>query len=116
MTDPVEELSRKARALSPEDHVTNFSQFGLTAPILRSLEDLGFEEPTPVQARALPILLAGRDMVAQALTGSTRVARKAGGPRTLVAPDLTAVAGVERVALVRLRDVHHAVGHHGSAL
>ena len=53
----------------PEDHVNDFSQFGLTAAILRSLDDLGFEEPTPVQARALPILLAGRDMVAQALTG-----------------------------------------------
>jgi ATP-dependent RNA helicase DeaD len=41
---------------------------------LRSLEDLGFEEPTPVQARALPILLAGRDMVAQALTGTGKTA------------------------------------------
>jgi len=54
--------------------VNAFSQFGLTAPVLRSLEDLGFEEPTPVQARALPILLAGRDMVAQALTGTGKTA------------------------------------------
>jgi ATP-dependent RNA helicase DeaD len=54
--------------------VNDFSQFGLTAPILRSLEDLGFEEPTPVQAKALPILLAGRDMVAQALTGTGKTA------------------------------------------
>jgi ATP-dependent RNA helicase DeaD len=54
--------------------VNDFSQFGLTAAILRSLEDLGFEEPTPVQARALPILLAGRDMVAQALTGTGKTA------------------------------------------
>jgi ATP-dependent RNA helicase DeaD len=54
--------------------VNDFSQFGLTAPVLRSLEDLGFEEPTPVQAKALPILLAGRDMVAQALTGTGKTA------------------------------------------
>ena len=51
-----------------------------------------------------------------AIDPAGRVAGQAGGPGTLVAPDLTAIAGVERVALVRLRDVHHAVGHHRSAL
>ena len=52
----------------------NFEDFGLSAPVLRALREMGFEEPTPVQTRAMPPLLAGRDVVAQALTGTGKTA------------------------------------------
>ena len=51
-----------------------FSDFDLSKPVLRSLHEMGFEEPTPVQSRAIPVLLAGRDVVAQALTGTGKTA------------------------------------------
>lgn len=50
--------------------MSDFREMGLSAPVLQSLSELGFEEPTPVQARAIPLLLQGRDVVAQALTGT----------------------------------------------
>ena len=41
---------------------------------MRGLRDMGFEEPTPVQAEAIPHLLQGTDVVAQALTGTGKTA------------------------------------------
>ena len=54
--------------------MAGFADLGLSEPLLRSLAELGFEEPTPVQARAIPFLLHGRDVVAQALTGTGKTA------------------------------------------
>ena len=54
--------------------MTNFGSLELSPGILRSLKEMGFEEPTPIQAKAIPLLLAGRDVVAQALTGTGKTA------------------------------------------
>jgi len=54
--------------------VTDFREFGLSEQTLQSLSAMGFEEPTPVQVRAIPLLLAGRDVIAQALTGTGKTA------------------------------------------
>jgi ATP-dependent RNA helicase DeaD len=54
--------------------LTDFVALGLSAAVLRSLDDMGFEAPTPVQSRAIPTLLQGRDVVAQALTGTGKTA------------------------------------------
>jgi ATP-dependent RNA helicase DeaD len=54
--------------------MADFQGLALSEPVRRSLDELGFEEPTPVQARAIPLLLAGRDVVAQALTGTGKTA------------------------------------------
>ncbi len=51
-----------------------FSDFNLSKAVLRGLQEMGFEEPTPVQSRAIPVLLAGRDVVAQAMTGTGKTA------------------------------------------
>ena len=52
----------------------DFNDFGLSAQVLHGIRDMGFEEPTPVQAIAMPPLLAGKDVVAQALTGTGKTA------------------------------------------
>ncbi len=52
----------------------SFASLGLDAALLRSLEDLGYEEPTPVQLEAIPPLLAGRDVLAEAPTGTGKTA------------------------------------------
>ncbi len=52
----------------------DFASFGLHPLLIRSLKEMGFEEPTPVQEKAVPLLLEGRDVVAQALTGTGKTA------------------------------------------
>src|SRR3990172_13294673 len=54
--------------------MSDFREMGLSDPVLRSIGEMGFEEPTPVQVRAIPPLLQGRDVVAQALTGTGKTA------------------------------------------
>ena len=51
-----------------------FSDFGLSEPILRALADLGYETPTPIQAGTIELLLADRDVIGQAQTGTGKTA------------------------------------------
>lgn len=51
-----------------------FAALGLEASLLASLEALGYEEPTPIQREAIPPLLAGRDLLGQAATGTGKTA------------------------------------------
>lgn len=49
--------------------VTMFSELNLSRPILRAIEASGYVSPTPVQAKVIPVALAGRDICASAVTG-----------------------------------------------
>ncbi|MGB7342156.1 MAG: DEAD/DEAH box helicase [Phototrophicaceae bacterium] len=51
-----------------------FQALGLVPPLLETLNDLGYEEPTPIQLAAIPLLLAGRDVMGQAQTGTGKTA------------------------------------------
>ncbi|MEX1245051.1 MAG: DEAD/DEAH box helicase [Thermoanaerobaculia bacterium] len=51
-----------------------FSSLALDARLLSALTALGYEEPTPIQEQAIPPLLAGRDVLAQAATGTGKTA------------------------------------------
>ncbi len=53
---------------------THFSAFALAPALLENLARLGFDHPTPVQALSLPVILAGKDLLAQAATGSGKTA------------------------------------------
>lgn len=53
---------------------TGFASLGLAAPLVSAVKALGYEEPTPIQREAIPILLAGRDLVGQAGTGTGKTA------------------------------------------
>jgi len=52
----------------------NFASLGLAEPLLRALAQSGFTEPTPIQVKAIPPLLEGRDIVGVAQTGSGKTA------------------------------------------
>jgi len=54
--------------------VTQFKDLGLAEPILRALADEGYEVPTPIQARAIPSLMEGRDILGIAQTGTGKTA------------------------------------------
>jgi len=47
-----------------------FSELGLSPELLKAIDKLGFEKPAPIQARAIPLLMQGRDVVGQSQTGS----------------------------------------------
>ena len=52
----------------------SFANLGLQAELLRAVADQGYTEPTPVQSRAIPPILAGRDILAGAQTGTGKTA------------------------------------------
>ena len=52
----------------------NFDAFRLTPALSRAVYELGFSEPTPIQARAIPAVLEGRDLLAAAQTGTGKTA------------------------------------------
>src|SRR5882672_10973865 len=51
-----------------------FSELGLSAELLKAIDKLGFEQPAPIQAEAIPVLMQGRDVVGQSQTGSGKTA------------------------------------------
>jgi ATP-dependent RNA helicase DeaD len=51
-----------------------FAALGLRAELLAALDELGYEEPTPIQRETIPILLTGRDLLGQAATGTGKTA------------------------------------------
>jgi ATP-dependent RNA helicase DeaD len=51
-----------------------FDSLGLAAPIVAAVTALGYEEPTPIQREAIPVLLAGKDLLGQAGTGTGKTA------------------------------------------
>lgn len=51
-----------------------FEDLHISEPILRALNDMGFEEPTPIQREAIPVAKSGQDMIGQAQTGTGKTA------------------------------------------
>lgn len=52
----------------------SFSTLGLLEPILRAINELGYTEPSPIQAQAIPAVLQGKDVLASAQTGTGKTA------------------------------------------
>jgi superfamily II DNA/RNA helicase len=53
---------------------TVFADLGLSEPILRAIEEMGYKHPTPIQEQAIPIVLMGRDVMGVAQTGTGKTA------------------------------------------
>ena len=51
-----------------------FSELGLPESILKAITELGYEKPSPIQERSLPVLLSGQDLLGQAQTGTGKTA------------------------------------------
>jgi len=51
-----------------------FEKLGLSAPVLKVLDDVGYESPTPIQEQIIPEIFSGRDVVGQAQTGTGKTA------------------------------------------
>lgn len=77
--DAIEEEKRNA-FFAPETKALNgesgasFYSLSLSRPILKGLAEIGFSSPTPIQAKTIPVALAGKDVVGGAVTGSGKTA------------------------------------------
>ena len=60
--------------MTPAERPDGFADLGLRQELLDCLTELGYEEPTPVQREAIPPLLEGRDLLAEAPTGTGKTA------------------------------------------
>ncbi|MDR1359364.1 MAG: DEAD/DEAH box helicase, partial [Deltaproteobacteria bacterium] len=54
--------------------MTTFAELGLSRDLLKAVGDMGFEEPSPIQTLAIPPLMAGKDIIGQAQTGTGKTA------------------------------------------
>ena len=68
--DPASESSESNSAIAS----SGFASFGLPANLLEALERCGYQEPSPIQAAAIPELMLGRDLLGQAQTGTGKTA------------------------------------------
>ncbi len=100
--------------------VPPFASLGLDERLLTALTALGYEEPTEIQARAIPILLEGKDLIGQAATGTGKTAafalpllqRLAGEKRPTGAPGALILVPTRELAM----QVAEAVNRYGKSL
>ncbi|HSV14741.1 MAG TPA: DEAD/DEAH box helicase [Tepidisphaeraceae bacterium] len=59
---------------TPAPVEASFASFGLSEPILAGVTAAGYKAPTPIQAAAIPVVLSGKDLIAQARTGTGKTA------------------------------------------
>jgi ATP-dependent RNA helicase DeaD len=78
MSDAPEQPARPdqddADDVNGAEEVNGFAALGLDARLVKTLADLGYEEPTPIQKAAIPPLLTGGDLIGQAATGTGKTA------------------------------------------
>jgi ATP-dependent RNA helicase RhlE len=94
--------------------VRRFDSFGLGPELVRAIGDLGFTEPTPIQYSAIPPALAGKDVLACAMTGSGKTA-------AFILPILQRLAGKPRgttrvLILAPTRELAAQIVEHTNAL
>lgn len=85
------------RFLFTENHMESnisFEELGLQKSLLQSLADVGYELPTPIQAKTIPTLLSGRDIIGQAQTGTGKTAAFALPMLQAMDPKNSAVQGL----------------------
>lgn len=73
MTDKIE-INQIELDLAKEAESPKFDSLGLAAPILQAIIDTGYTTPTPIQAKAIPVVLTGVDIMAGAQTGTGKTA------------------------------------------
>ena len=84
-----------------------FSELGLSRPLLRAVQQLGFTAPTPIQRRTIPLALAGHDVAGSAVTGSGKTASYLLPilERLLYKPTGAGAAAIRVVVLVPTREL-----------
>ena len=76
LKSPQDKIIRKfqKRKETNKMQTVKFEELEIIEPILRAVIDMGFEEASPIQASAIPMMLAGKDIIGQAQTGTGKTA------------------------------------------
>ena len=53
-----------------------FNELGLSDAVVHGVQSMGFVDPTPIQLRAIPVILSGKDLMGSAQTGTGKTARR----------------------------------------
>lgn len=108
--------------------MTSFKDLGIGKSILKALEEIGFEEPTPIQAQAIPVIKSGQDVLGIAQTGTGKTAAylipifsklvKAEGedPRAIIlvpTRELSIQVGEDIEELLQFSNIRHAAIYGG---
>ena len=113
-------MTPRAAPPEPTEQGPGFAALGLDPRLVDALAALGYEEPTPVQREAIPPLLAGRDVLGQAATGTGKTAAFALPLLHLVTPDADPRERTAALILVPTRElamqVAEAVHKYGKSL
>ncbi len=95
---------------------TPFHELGLKPEITKAIDALGFEEPSPIQKQAIPALMNGFDIVAQAPTGTGKTAAFAIPIMELIDPTKRTVQALvlapTRELAVQVAEASHSIGRH----
>ena len=83
----------------------NFSELSLTRPLLRAVEEQGYTQPSPIQAKAIPPVLEGRDLLGCAQTGTGKTAAFALPMLQLLAARRPARSQVRALVLTPTREL-----------
>ena len=59
---------------TPSELVSSFAELTLRKPLHKAIQELGFEQPSPIQSALIPIALTGQDVTGQARTGTGKTA------------------------------------------
>ncbi|MBK8286885.1 MAG: DEAD/DEAH box helicase [Ahniella sp.] len=100
----------------------SFTELGLSPQILRALEEKGYTQPTPIQAAAIPIVMAGHDLLAAAQTGTGKTAgfalpilhRHIGLPKRLTPAPRVLVLTPTRELAAQVLDSFREYGRHAA--
>src|SRR3954449_5331342 len=113
-------MTPRTESSESTEQATGFSSLGLDPRIVAALAALGYEEPTPVQREAIPPMLAGRDVLGQAATGTGKTAAFALPLLHRVTPDADARSRTTALILVPTRElamqVAEAVHKYGKSM
>ncbi|MEE2729487.1 MAG: DEAD/DEAH box helicase [Pseudomonadota bacterium] len=60
--------------MSDTEHTTSFEALGMPEFVLKTLSELGYESPSPIQAASIPVFMSGADLIGQAQTGTGKTA------------------------------------------
>ena len=91
---------------NPASDAAGFAALGLSPSLVSAVGALGYEEPTPIQQEAIPVLISGADMLGQAATGTGKTAAFALPLLDKLARDAKAVRGkVSALVLVPTREL-----------
>ncbi|MGL5407138.1 MAG: DEAD/DEAH box helicase, partial [Shewanella sp.] len=75
-----------------------FSKLGLSDPIVKAITELGYVNPTPIQAKAIPVILSGQNVLGAAQTGTGKTA-------SFVLPLLERFANCPKIRPKRVRAI-----------